>query len=151
MKSLFFLGVLIAAACGGGAASQHAQSNTGLEGRYTLDKKQTKHAIEAEVDKMDPVEQPRARLALDMLDHLEMALVLAASGEATTETRYSGRDVPKIERSAWRQQGNDTVVITTTGSRDVTCTKRGTTLECAAQDTSDATPARMFFTRDMSR
>jgi hypothetical protein len=114
----------------------------GVEGTYKIDKAEMKKTMEAEVAKMPAEQQGFAKLALGLIDAMDMTIELQAGGKAKTKMTSPTLDPAKPGKTeekegTWKAEG-ETVEITTDG-KSVKCTKGPNKLTCTGDKKGEPT------------
>ncbi len=119
-NKLLVLGALALVGCGS------------VEGTYTLDKAETKKAMEAEIAKMPAAEQEMQKMGLAMLDSMDATMELKSGGAASMKMTMTGMTKdPKTneDTGTWKKEGDD-ITISANG-KDTKCSKSGKKLTCS--------------------
>jgi len=117
----------------------------GVEGTYKLDKAEMKKAMEVEIAKMPADQQGFAKLALAMIDTMEMTMELQAGGKLKMKSSMPSLEAGKPGKTedkdgTWKADG-DSVVLTADG-KPLKCAKAGSKLSCQSDKKGD--PAMVF-------
>ncbi len=97
-----------------------------VEGTYKIDKAEMKKAFEAEIAKMPADQQGFAKLALGMIDSMEMSIELKSGGKAEMKVSMMGKEETKT--GDWKADGKK-VTITGDG-KSINCDAEGGKLTC---------------------
>lgn len=124
------------AGCGGG----------GIEGTYKLDKAEVKKSMEAEVSKLPADQQGFAKLAIALIDAMDMSLELQAGGKLKAKSSSPSLDPSKPGKTeekdgTWKAEG-DSVTLDTGDGKPLTCKKEGSKLNCSSAKKGD--PSLVF-------
>ena len=137
-----------AAAILAGATFGLAGCGGGVEGTYTLDKAEVKKAMEAEMNAKTggvPLPPGLVRVALGMIDAMEMTMELQPGGKLTMKaTMPSLAGQPgktENKEGTWTADG-ESIVLTADG-KAITCSKSWAKLRCESEKKGD--PALIFF------
>ena len=102
-----------------------------VEGTYKLDKAEMKKSMEAEIAKMPADQQGMAKLALAMIDAMDMSIELKSGGKAEMKASMPGlteKGKDESKTGEWRKEG-DKVIIKGDG-KEMTCATGGGKLTC---------------------
>jgi hypothetical protein len=105
----------------------------GVEGTYKLDKAEMKKAMEAEIAKLPEDQKGFAKLAVALIDQMDMSLELKAGGKlemkATTPSLEEGKGAKTDTKAGeWRKEG-DSIVIKA-DAQEIKCKPEGKKLTC---------------------
>jgi hypothetical protein len=117
------------------AALGVAGCGRGVEGTYKLDKAEVKKAMEGELAKMPADQQPFGKLALGMVDKMDITVELRPGGKLKMTTTVPALEPGKPAKTdsrdgTWKVDG-DNVVLEADG-KPTKCTKSGPRLNCAS-------------------
>lgn len=126
------------------AASAIGCTGGGVEGAYALDKSETKKMMEAEVAKLPEAQQGFAKLAVAMVEGMDVKLDLKSGGQlemTSSIPSLTGKGDPKTEKKTgqWAKTG-DAVVLKL--DKELSCQASGKKLTCNSQKKGD--PALVF-------
>ncbi len=113
----------------------------GPEGTYTLDKAETKKAMEADIAKMPADKQQFAKLGMAMMDSMDATLELKKDG-TTSMKMTMGTEKSNEEAGTWKKDG-DKVVLSNKG-KDISCDKSGKKLTCVESHKSGDSTTMVF-------
>ena len=107
----------------------------GVEGTYKLDKAEMKKAMEAEIAKLPEDQKAFAKMAVALIDQMDMSIELKAGGKlemkATTPAMEKGKDAKTdTKEGEWRKEG-DSIVIKA-DAQEIKCKPEGKKLTCDA-------------------
>jgi PBP1b-binding outer membrane lipoprotein LpoB len=128
------------------AALALAGCGGGVEGTYKLDKAEVKKNMEAEVAKLPADQQGLAKLAVALIDAMDMTVELQAGGKLSMKSTMPSleKDKPgqvKEETGTWKQEG-DSVILESGKGKPLKCKAAGGKLSCEAEKAGD--PAFVF-------
>lgn len=128
------LAILGLAGCGGGA-----------EGTYKLDKVEMKKSMEAEVAKLPAAQQGFAKLAIAMVDAMDVTVELQAGGKLKMTSSMPSFDKgkpAKTDEKAGTWKATSGGVELTADGKPLQCTKDGKKLTCASDKKGE--PSMVF-------
>ncbi len=103
-----------------------------VEGKYSLDKADTKAQMQAEIQKMPEGEREMAQLGIAFVDLLEMTIELKAGGTSVVETKVpnieTGQSDVETEQGTWTH--NDGTVTIVSGGDTLSCPVADGKLRC---------------------
>lgn len=116
--------VLGLTACGGG----------GVEGTYKIDKPEMKKAMEAEVAKLPADQQGFAKLAVALIDMMDVTVELKEGGKLTMKSTMPSleKDKPattKEENGTWKKEG-ESIILDNGDGKPAKCKQAGNKLTC---------------------
>lgn len=119
------------------AMSSLAACGGGVEGTYKLDKGEMKKAMEGDIAKLPQEQQGFAKLALALIDQMEMSVELQSGGKlkmkTTTPSLKEGKAAEtKEEEGTWKVEG-ESVVLETNG-KPIKCKKGEGKLTCDPEE-----------------
>lgn len=112
----------------------------GPEGKYKLDKEAMKKAMEAEIEKKPKEEQGFAKLAVAMIEAMDMELEVKSGGKFTMKSTMPSlggdkKAEEKTDEGEWTLDGDK---ITLKGPKDsTTCKVDGKKIECSGKKDGD--------------
>ena len=105
----------------------------GVEGTYKLDKAEMKKAMEAEIAKLPEDQKGFAKLAIALIDQMDVTLDLKAGGKCEMKS-----SVPSLEQGKeaktdtkageWRKEGDGVVIKA--DDKEIKCKAEGKKLTC---------------------
>lgn len=117
----------------------------GPEGTYTIDKDAMKKSMEAEIAKMPAEQQAFAKLALTMIDSLDMNLVIEPEGKLTlktTQPSLTDKPAKTVDKTGtWKIEGKNLVMET--DGKPLSCTQEESKLTCVS-GAKEGEPALVF-------
>ena len=130
-------------------ASTIAGCQGGLEGTYTLDKAEMKKAMEAEVAKLPADQQGFAKLAIAMVDAMEMKLDLKPGGKLEMTSSMpsfakDGKAKTENKTGEWKKDG-DKVVLKM--DKEMTCKAADKKLTCEGPKKGEKSEPALVFVR----
>jgi hypothetical protein len=131
----FAFAALGLAGCGGG-----------VEGTYKLDKAEVKKAMEADIATMPADQQGFAKLAMAMIDGMDMSIELQSGGKVKAHAQMPSLDPTKPGKTedkegTWKAEG-DAITLDTGDGKALKCTKAGSKLTCGSAKKGE--PALIF-------
>ena len=108
----------------------------GVEGTYKIDKPEMKKAMEAEVAKLPADQQGFAKLAVALIDAMDITVELQAGGKLTMKSTMPSleKDKPaqtKEEKGTWKQEG-DSIILDNGDGKPAKCKQSPGKLTCEA-------------------
>jgi PBP1b-binding outer membrane lipoprotein LpoB len=118
------LATLGLAGCGGG-----------VEGTYKLDKAEMKKSMEAEVAKLPADQQGFAKLAVALIDTMDMSMELQSGGKLKMKATMPSLDKDKPAKTdekdgTWKVDGDSVMIDAGDGKGAIKCAKGGGKLTC---------------------
>lgn len=117
----------------------------GAEGTYKLDKAEMKKSMEAEIAKLPAAQQGFAKLAIAMVDSMEVTVELQSGGKLKMTSSMPSFDKAKPAKTeeklgTWKATG-DAVELTADG-KPLQCAKSGKKLTCTSDKKGE--PSMVF-------
>ncbi len=106
-----------------------AACSKGVEGNYTLDKEATTKQLKAEVAKMSKEKQAFAKMAMGMIETMDIKLSLEKGGKATMMMKMGGKE--KKEEGSWKKDGDKIIIEAKGQKKPMSCTLSAGVLTCA--------------------
>jgi len=121
----FAIAALGLTACGGG-----------VEGTYKIDKPEMKKAMEAEVAKLPADQQGFAKLAVALIDAMDITVELQSGGKLSMKTSMPSleKDKPaqtKEQNGTWKKEG-DSIILDSGDGKPAKCKQSAGKLTCEA-------------------
>ncbi len=118
-------------------ASTHASTGS-FDGRYVLDKLETKKAMEAAA--VTDEQRSMAHIAATMFDSFDVEVELTSGGAATMRftMHEKGPNDTNVQHGSWSRESDDMIVLASGDGKDLHCKKRDAQLSCVGPPDKEA-------------